>query len=357
MLVLLHIENIAIIERADILFGRGFNALTGETGAGKSIVIDALGAVLGQRTSRELIRTGAEKAFVSATFSAVPADLPGLAENGFTPEEDGTLLLQRELYGDGKNVCRVGGRPVTVAQLKRIGASLLNIHGQHDGQQLLDEEQHLVYLDRFGRVENELAAYCTRYDVMKETRRAIDALKMDEAEKARRVDMLHHQIGELERADLQEGEEETLLARRNILRNGEKFISAISEADACLNGGDEGLGAVSAIKEAEDALRLIRNAGRVSSFCNDVIGDICGVISGSAAAVISARVLLLSKSGSEIFITLLLSAVVSGMTVGGKACGKSLAMNSSTAVVRTAAKVLCFFRTLPQRLEKKSAKK
>ena len=110
------------------------------------------------------------------------------------------------------------------------------------------------------------------------------------------------------------------------------------------------------VPEAEDALRLIRN-GRVSSFCNDVIGDICGVISGSAAAVISARVLLLSKSGSEIFITLLLSAVVSGMTVGGKACGKSLAMNSSTAVVRTAAKVLCFFRTLPQRLEKKSAKK
>lgn len=261
MLELLHIENIAIIERADILFGRGFNALTGETGAGKSIVIDALGAVLGQRTSRELIRTGAEKAFVSATFSAVPADLPGLAENGFTPEEDGTLLLQRELYGDGKNVCRVGGRPVTVAQLKRIGASLLNIHGQHDGQQLLDEEQHLVYLDRFGRVENELAAYCTRYDVMKETRRAIDALKMDEAEKARRVDMLHHQIGELEHADLQEGEEETLLARRNILRNGEKFISAISKADACLNGGDEGLGAVSAIKEAEDALRSLRGLG------------------------------------------------------------------------------------------------
>ena len=111
------------------------------------------------------------------------------------------------------------------------------------------------------------------------------------------------------------------------------------------------------VPEAEDALRLIRNAGRVSSFCNDVIGDICGVISGSAAAVISARVLLLSKSGSEIFITLLLSAVVSGMTVGGKACGKSLDMNSSTAVVRTAAKVLCFFRTLPQRLEKKSAKK
>ncbi len=261
MLELLHIENIAIIERADIAFGSGFNALTGETGAGKSIVIDALGAVLGQRTSRELIRTGAEKAFVSATFGGVPAALPGLEENGLAPEEDGTLLLQRELYGDGKNVCRVSGRPVTVAQLRRIGASLLNIHGQHDGQQLLDEEQHLVYLDRFGRVDAELAAYRERYDAWRATRREMDALKMDEAEKARRVDMLHHQIDELERADLQEGEEETLLARRNILRNGEKFLSAISAADGCLNGGDESLGAVSAITEAEDALRGLRSLG------------------------------------------------------------------------------------------------
>ena len=261
MLELLHIENIAIIERADIAFGSGFNALTGETGAGKSIVIDALGAVLGQRTSRELIRTGAEKAFVSATFGGVPAELPGLGENGLAPEEDGTLLLQRELYGDGKNVCRVSGRPVTVAQLRRIGASLLNIHGQHDGQQLLDEEQHLVYLDRFGRVDAELAAYRERFDAWRATRREMDALKMDEAEKARRVDMLHHQIDELERADLQEGEEETLFARRNILRNGEKFLSAISAADACLNGGDESLGAVSAIKEAEDALRGLRSLG------------------------------------------------------------------------------------------------
>mgnify|MGYP002740204949 FL=1 len=259
MLELLHIENIAIIEHADIAFGSGFNALTGETGAGKSIVIDALGAVLGQRTSRELIRTGAEKAFVSATFGGVPAELPGLEENGLAPEEDGTLLLQRELYGDGKNVCRVSGRPVTVAQLRRIGASLLNIHGQHDGQQLLDEEQHLFYLDRFGRVDAELTAYRERFDAWRATKREMDALKMDEAEKARRVDMLHHQIDELERADLQEGEEETLLARRNILRNGEKFLSAISAADACLNGGDESLGAVSAIKEAEDALRGLRS--------------------------------------------------------------------------------------------------
>ena len=158
MLELLHIENIAVIEQADIQFRPGFNALTGETGAGKSIVIDAMGAVLGGRTSRDLIRTGAEKSFVSAEFSQVPADLPGLAETGVAPDEDGNLLLQREIGGDGKNLCRANGRPVTVAQLRRIGEELLNIHGQHDGQQLLDEEQHGTYLDRFGRTEGTLAA-------------------------------------------------------------------------------------------------------------------------------------------------------------------------------------------------------
>ena len=259
MLELLHIENIAIIERADILFGSGFNALTGETGAGKSIVIDALGAVLGQRTSRELIRTGAEKAFVSAAFSAVPAELPGLAENGFAPEEDGTLLLQRELYADGKNVCRVGGRPVTVAQLKRIGASLLNIHGQHDGQQLLDEEQHLAYLDSFGKVESLLEAYADKYNNLTEIRRKMNALQMDEAEKARRMDTLQYQINELERAELKPGEEEELQGRRNLLRNAEKFISAVSGADYALNGGEDGSGVLSLLRQAQDALGTVRH--------------------------------------------------------------------------------------------------
>ncbi len=261
MLQVLHIENIAIIERAEISFERGFNALTGETGAGKSIVIDALGAVLGQRTSRDLIRTGAARAFVSALFDGVDAGLPALRENGVAPEEDGTLVLQRELSGDGKNVCRANGRPITVAQLRAIGASLLNIHGQHDGQQLLDEEQHLVYLDRFGRTEETLAAYGARYEALRGTQRAIEALRMDEAEKARRVDMLRYQIRELERAGLQPGEEETLLRRRSILRNGEKFLSAVNAADYCLSGGDDGAGAVSALRGAEDALRPLRALG------------------------------------------------------------------------------------------------
>ena len=259
MLELLHIENIAVIETADIAFQPGFNALTGETGAGKSIVIDAMGAVLGGRASRELIRTGVPKAFVSAVFSHVPADLPGLAENGIAPDEDGNLLLQREMTVDGKNTCRVNGRPLTVTQLRQIGAELLNIHGQHDGQQLLDEEQHGAYLDRFGRMDAPLAAYRKEYAAMAALREQIRTLQMDEAEKARRMDSLRFQINELERAELVPGEEEELNARRELLRNGEKYIAALSGADYCLNGDDSSTGAVTAIRDAEEALHGIRH--------------------------------------------------------------------------------------------------
>ena len=252
MLHLLHIENIAVIEEADIAFSSGFNALTGETGAGKSIVIDAMGAVLGQRTSRDLIRTGAAKAFVSAVFTGVPS-LPALADLSLAPEE-GELLLQREIYADGKNACRINGKPVTVAQLRQIGNQLLNIHGQHDGQQLLDEEQHGAYLDRYGHVEGYLEIYGACFAAMEETRRKIRSLQMDEAEKARRVDSLQFQINELERADLKPGEEEALQQRRMLLRNSEKFMSAIQGALWSLSGGDEGGGAVSLLREAEDSL-------------------------------------------------------------------------------------------------------
>ena len=257
MLELLHIENIAIIEAADIEFAPGFNALTGETGAGKSIVIDSLSAVLGQRTSRELIRTGAEKAFVSAAFSGT---VPELTETlGIQPEADGTLLLQREIQTDGKNVCRVNGRPVTVGQLRALGARLLNIHGQHDGQQLLDEEQHIVYLDSFGRTESLAEAYAVKYKHFTDIRRQIAALQMDEAEKARRVDTLQYQIEELRRAKLKRGEEEELSSRRGMLRNGEKFLDAVAGADYALNGDDSGGGALSALHQAQDALGAVRH--------------------------------------------------------------------------------------------------
>ena len=259
MLEMLHIENVAVIEQADIQFRPGFNALTGETGAGKSIVIDAMGAVLGGRTSRDLIRTGSKKALVSAEFSGVPTDLAGLAECGGEPDEDGVLLLQREMDADGKNVCRVNGRPVTVSQLRALGRNLLNIHGQHDGQQLLDEEQHGAYLDRFGRLEGALESYRRVYGEMAELRGQMDALKMDEAEKARRIDTLRFQIDELERAELRPGEEEELLERRDLLRNGEKYLAAVGGADQCLNGDDERSGAVSLIQEAENALSHLKN--------------------------------------------------------------------------------------------------
>ena len=255
MLDLLHIENIAIIEQADIQFRPGFNALTGETGAGKSIVIDALSAVLGQRASRDLIRTGSDHAFVSAVFSRIPQALG--ADMGIEDREE--WLLQREIYADGKNVCRLNGRPMTVSQLRAIGNRLLNIHGQHDGQQLLDETQHILYLDQYGRYSPLQDSYAAKYAALQEIRSQMDALQMDESEKARRIDTLRFQINDLERADLQAGEEEELLERRNLLRNGEKFISAIQGADFCLSGDDQQAGALSLLRQAQEQLASVRN--------------------------------------------------------------------------------------------------
>lgn len=283
MLELLHIENIAIIEAADIEFAPGFNALTGETGAGKSIVIDSLSAVLGQRTSRELIRTGAEKAFVSAAFSGIAPELT--EELGIQPEADGTLLLQREIQTDGKNVCRVNGRPVTVGQLRALGARLLNIHGQHDGQQLLDEEQHIVYLDSFGKTEALINAYTEKYKHFTDIRRQISALQMDEAEKARRVDTLQYQIEELRRAKLKSGEEEELTARRGMLRNAEKFLDAVAGADYALNGDDSGGGALSALRQAQDALSGVRHLDDAFGQLYERLGEAYSEVYDIAATV------------------------------------------------------------------------
>lgn len=283
MLELLHIENIAIIEAADIEFAPGFNALTGETGAGKSIVIDSLSAVLGQRTSRELIRTGAEKAFVSAAFSGMAPELT--EELGIQPEADGTLLLQREIQTDGKNVCRVNGRPVTVGQLRALGARLLNIHGQHDGQQLLDEEQHIVYLDSFGKTEALINAYTEKYKNFTDIRRQIGALQMDEAEKARRVDTLQYQIEELKRAKLKPGEEEELTARRGMLRNAEKFLDAVAGADYALNGDDSGGGALSALRQAQDALGGVRHLDDAFGQLYERLGEAYSEVYDIAATV------------------------------------------------------------------------
>ena len=253
MLCLLHIENIAIIESADISFDAGFNVLTGETGAGKSIVIDAISAVLGERTSRELIRTGAKSALVTAMFGgALPK--AWLSERGFdAPGEE--LLLQREIHADGKNVCRVNGRPVTVAQLRELGRVLLNIHGQHDGQQLLDPACHLGYLDSFGKTEGLLADYRQAFDQVSALKRRISSLEMDEAERERRVETLTYQIGELERAELKEGEDEELNDRKQLLRSAGKLTQALDGAEYALSGDENHPGACGLIADAEGEVR------------------------------------------------------------------------------------------------------
>ena len=254
MLSLLHIENIAVISSADISFDRGFNVLTGETGAGKSIVIDSIGAIIGERTSRDLIRTGAKSARVSAVFCALPA-LVWFEEYGIYPDENGELLLERAIYPDGKNQCRVNGRPVLVTQLRELGCQLLNIHGQHDGQQLLDEACHLSYLDSFGGLAGVLDDYRTAYSAVQSVRKSLRALRMDEAEKARRIDTLEYQIAELERAQLRAGEEEELTARRDLLRNAERLTSAMDGAWQALTGGDDSRGAAELLSDAESELR------------------------------------------------------------------------------------------------------
>lgn len=284
MLSLLHIENIAVIEAADIQFDRGFNALTGETGAGKSIVIDALGAVIGERTSRDLIRTGAKAALVSAEFTGLPA-LPWFQENGLGPDEDGTLLLQREIQPDGKNVCRLNGRPLTVAQLKALGSQLVNIHGQHDGQQLLDPRCHLDYLDSFGETGEALAGYQEAYGTYLQVKREMEALEMDEAEKSRRIDNLTFQINELERANLQAGEEEPLLERRDLLRNAGKLIDAVEAAHFALSGDEDRDGAAALISMAEGALGPVGRMSAQAAQLTDLLAELRSAADDAAERV------------------------------------------------------------------------
>lgn len=254
MLSMLHIENIAVIEAADIAFAPGFNVLTGETGAGKSIVIDAISAILGERTYRDVIRTGAPKAFVSAVFSGVP-ELPWFAENHVPYEEE--TMVQRELTVEGRNLCRVNGQPVSVSILRQLGMQLINIHGQHDSQQLFDEDNHLFYLDAFAHNDALREHYGAAYAEVMAVRREIERLSLDEGEKLRRTEMLRHQIREIEAAELKSGEDEALEARRKLLQNAEKFTSGLLNALRCLYGDDDSDGASALISEAEYALGKI----------------------------------------------------------------------------------------------------
>ena len=261
MLSLLHIENIAVIERSEISFERGFNVLTGETGAGKSIVIDAISAILGERAYRDMIRTGTEKASVRAVFTDVP-ELPWFADNGV--EYDSETVIQREIYLDGKNVCRVNGTLVTVSILRKLGIQLINIHGQHDSASLFDEENHLIFLDSFGEHSALMDTYREKYATVQKLRKEMDALTMDEGEKLRRMETLRYQIAEIEKAELQPGEDETLEQRRKLLQSAEKIADGMNDAVENLYGGDDTDGATSMLSMAERAL------ARIAKFSDDI---------------------------------------------------------------------------------------
>lgn len=251
MLKLLHIENIAIIELADIGFKAGLNVMTGETGAGKSIVIDSLGAILGDRVSRGLVRTGAQSATVTAVFAgSLPLDW--CAANGIDCGDE--LTVTRRLSADGKSGAKVNGVTVTVSQLRELGGLLVDILGQNSGLHLLDERYHLSYLDGFGETSNELEEYRRIYSSYRDIDRQAKALEMDEGEKARRMDSLRYQIDELESANIQIGEMDELTERRDLLRNAERITDAINEAYSALYGGDSTDGAVNLISDAEGAL-------------------------------------------------------------------------------------------------------
>ena len=199
MLSILHIENIAVIECADISFDAGFNVLTGETGAGKSIVIDAISAILGERAYRDMIRTGADKASVRGVFTDVP-DLPWFAENNVP--YDSEVVVHREIYLDGKNICRVNGTLVTVSILRKLGIQLINIHGQHDSASLFDENNHLIFLDSYAENEALRNTYTSCYEQVNSLRKEIQRMHMDEGEKLRRMETLRFQIDEISKAEL-----------------------------------------------------------------------------------------------------------------------------------------------------------
>ena len=257
MLNELHIENIAVIEKADINFTPGLNVLTGETGAGKSIIIDSIGAVLGERVSRELVRRGAEKGVVTAVFDASEVQ-KWLADNEIDADE-GELILQRRISADGKSGCRVCGTPVTAAQMKELASMLVDIHGQNDGRQLMDERRHMQYLDSFGALAPDVAEYRVEYNKYCVIKDEIDSLSMDEIEKERLSDSLKYQIEELERTDIKAGEKDGLIARRDLLRNSEKLTEALDSAFSALYGGDD-----NAVSMAQNAAYYASRAAAIT---------------------------------------------------------------------------------------------
>ncbi len=296
MLRLLHIENIAVIEQADILFEDGFHVMTGETGAGKSIVIDAISAILGERAYRDMIRTGMNKASVRAVFDRVER-LSWFEENAVPYEED--ITVQREIYLDGKNVCRVNGVPVSVGVLKKLGIQLINIHGQHDSAALFDENYHLSFLDGFACNEGLLAAYGEKYQSLQKRKQELRLLSMDEGEKLRRMETLKYQIEEISRAELSPGEDEALEERRKLLQNAEKLSDGLRDAAYGLSGDDDSPGAAGLLSQAEKALGKLSRYDDSLRQLHSLVTDLMYQVQ-DAAEQVSDKIYELSYSADEL---------------------------------------------------------
>ncbi|MBQ8649502.1 MAG: DNA repair protein RecN [Clostridia bacterium] len=258
MLKYLHIENIAVIEKSDIEFESGFNVLTGETGAGKSIVIDSINAVLGERTSRDLIRSGCDTACVSAVFTDLGEDaLRVLSENGIEPDEENNIIVFRKLSASGKGIIKINDVPVTAGTLKGIAGYLINIHGQHDNQALLSAENHISFVDAVANIGKNLDEYYKEFKNLNAIRKSLRELETDEDEKQRKTELLKYQINELESADIKTGEIERLKKELETVKNYEKNLRCLNEAYLCLRGDDDTSGAIEFISKAGKQLSLV----------------------------------------------------------------------------------------------------
>lgn len=255
MLDSLYIENIAVIEKTTIDFTRGFNVLTGETGAGKSIIIDAIHTLLGQRTSKEIVRTGCSSAFVCGSFSRLhPQVLAQLYDMGYELEENDDLILQRKININGKNTCKVNGMPASLSLLRQIAEGLINIHGQHDSYQLMAPEKHVLYLDSMGNLQEELTAYRKKFHLLKECKHQLEATVTDDTERERKIDLLKYQIAELEDGNITENEVQELTEKKNIYTNKEKINAAFEQAYTELHGEENHQGSLERIESAANAL-------------------------------------------------------------------------------------------------------
>ena len=257
MLSLLHIENVAVIERADIEFGPGLNVLTGETGAGKSIVIDSINAILGARSSKELVRSGASAALISAELTAEGPCRAWLEENGVESEE-GELIVTRRITAEGKSTCRVNGVPVSAAQLRELGDLLIDVHGQNDGRRLLSEASHRAYLDGYAALGPELETYAAAYKEYAALKERLEALRRSEEDKDYRIESLRKRVREIRQAEPKEGELEALSERRTLLVNAERITGGLHGAYQALYGGESSDGALALIQEAEGELSSAR---------------------------------------------------------------------------------------------------